>query len=420
MHGVLSLILGGGRGTRLFPLTRQRSEPAVPIAGKYRLIDIPLSNCINSGFNRIFVLTQFLSVSLHRHVSNTYKFDAFSQGFVEILAAQQTNETADWYKGTADALRQNLRYISDDGCQDVLVLSGDQLYRMDFRDLLASHVSSQADITVAVTPVTAEQASAYGVVKLDDRRRVLDLVEKPRPERLPGLRTPPDWLEKQGVSAPGREHLANMGIYMFRREALIDLLTADPSADLVTQVFPRILRRRKLHAHLFGGYWQDVGTIRTYFEASLALTGDPPPFDFHTPEGVIFTHKRYLPASRVRAASLNHCLISDGCVIEAGARLERSVIGVRSRIGENVTLRDAVLLGANQMQAEKTDGEPPPGVGAGSHLERVIVDKNARIGRKVRIVNERRLQEADGENYFIRDGVVVIPNSAVIPDGTVI
>jgi glucose-1-phosphate adenylyltransferase len=249
---------------------------------------------------------------------------------------------------------------------------------------------------------------------------VLDLIEKPAPHRLPPFRTPPDRLAVQGVTAAGREYLANMGIYLFRRETLIDLLTADPAADLVTQVFPRLLRSCRLFAHLFGGYWQDVGTIRRYLEANLALAGDNPPFDFHTPDGVIFTHKRNLPASRVQAAALNHCLISDGCVIEPDARLERCVVGVRSRVGRGVVVRDAVILGANSLESIATMAGPPPGIGEGAVLERVIVDKNARIGRRVRIVNERRVEEADGDNYFIRDGIVVIPNSAVVPDGTVI
>jgi glucose-1-phosphate adenylyltransferase len=425
MHGVLSLILGGGRGARLFPLTRGRSEPAVPIAGKYRLIDIPISNCINSGLNRIYVLTQFHSVSLHRHITNSYKFDAFSQGFVELLAAQQTNETANWYRGTADALRQNSRYIQEDTGQEVLVLSGDQLYRMDFRDLLGSHVSNQADLTVAVTPVTAAQASQLGVIRLDDNKRLLEMVEKPRPDKLPALRSPPEVMKGESPIAADREYLANMGIYLFRREFLIEVLAADPAMDLVTQVFPRLLKERRVFAHPFTGYWQDVGTIRSYFEASLALTGDTPPFDFHTPHGVIFTHKRYLPASRLQGASMKHTLISDGCVIEPGAKLERCIVGVRSRIGRNVTLRDTVMLGANPSESVGGDDGLGPaarhlGIGEDAVLERVILDKNVRIGRGARIVNQKQVQTADGPGYFIRDGIVVIPKDGVIPEGAVI
>src|SRR5262245_24202959 len=276
MQDVLSLILGGGRGTRLYPLTKHRSEPAVPVAGNYRLIDIPLSNCINSGFNRIYVLTQFLSVSLHRHIAHTYKFDPFNKGFVEVLAAQQTNEAANWYRGTADAIRQHIRPIDDDPAEDVLLLSGDQLYRMDFRQMLATHRLTQADITIAVLPVARRQAASLGIVRLDDVGRLVQIVEKPQnDEQLQPLRLPKEWLEGRGIERRGREYLANMGIYLFRRQVLRDLLSADPSLDdLVLDVFPRCLGTHRVRAHLFDGYWEDLGTIKTYFEASLALASD--------------------------------------------------------------------------------------------------------------------------------------------------
>jgi glucose-1-phosphate adenylyltransferase len=428
MHGVLSLILGGGRGTRLYPLTQLRSKPAVPIAGKYRLIDIPISNCINSGFNRVYVLTQFLSVSLHRHIANTYKFDPFSRAFVEVLAAQQTNETSDWYQGTADAVRQQIRYVHEDGSRDVLVLSGDQLYRMDFRQLLHTHRETGADVTLAVLPVGSEQVSGFGILRLDETGRVVGFVEKPQADaQLVPVHTPSEWLERRGITPRGRNYLASMGIYLFTRQALLELLNGQPLAkDFGKEVFPHSLRTHRVQAHLFDGYWEDVGTIKSYHAASLALAGDDPPFDFHSPEGVIYTHMRNLPASRISGASLRQCLVSDGCVVLAGTRIERAVVGVRSRIGRDVTVRDAVILGADRIETEteraasREHGKPGLGVGDGTVIERAIVDKSARIGRSVRIINRRGLEEDNGENYVIRDGIVVIPKGAIVPDGAVI
>jgi glucose-1-phosphate adenylyltransferase len=427
MHDILTLILGGGRGARLYPLTKRRSEPAVPIAGKYRLIDVPISNCINSGLRRIFVLTQYLSVSLHRHIANTYKFDPFSRGFVEILAAQQTNEGGDWYQGTADALRQNIRYVHDDPGRDVLVLCGDQLYRFDFNDLVRDHRERGADVTIAVLPVTAAQAASFGVASLAEDRRLTDLVEKPRTtEQLNRLRTRPEWLRQQGIEPRGREYLANMGFYLFRRQALFDLLGGSPPPnDLVGEVLQRALAGFRTQAHIYDGYWEDVGTIRSYYQANLALAGDAPPFDFYEPDGVIYTRMRNLPASRVLAAQIDQCLISDGCFVDAGARLERCVLGVRSQVGRNAVLRGVVMMGANYFEDEvpahaRKAGLPPLGIGEGSVLEQVIVDKNCRIGRNVHIVNRRGLQADEGPNHVIREGIVIIPNRAVIPDGTVI
>ena len=428
MKDVLTVILGGGRGTRLYPLTKHRSEPAVPIAGKYRLIDIPISNCINSGLHRIYVLTQFLSVSLHRHIANTYKFDPFSQGFVEVLAAQQTNEAADWYEGTADAIRQNLRYLRQEAPAQVLVLCGDQVYRMNFRELVQTHREAGAHISVGVAAVRRAQAPEYGVVRLDDGGRIIDLVEKPQaPRQLDALRTPAGWFERRGLGGREYEHLANMGIYLFQTEVLLDLLHAGPPAtDLVRELLMRALATHRIQAHLFAGYWQDVGTIKAYYEASLALAGDAPPFDFHSAEGTIYTRMRNLPASRVGAARLEQCLVSDGCIVGDGVRAERSVLGVRCRVGRDVTLRGAVLIGADryetpaEREGNRRRGLPDIGVGEGSAIERAIVDKDCRIGRGVRVVNSQQVREADGENYVIRDGIVVIPDRAVLPDGTVI
>ncbi len=428
MQKVLSLILGGGRGTRLYPLTMLRSKPAVPIASKYRLVDIPISNCLNSGFNRVYVLTQFLSVSLHRHIANTYQFDAFSRGFVEILAAQQTNETSDWYQGTADAVRQNIRYVQEDPATDVLILSGDQLYRMDYCQLLHTHRETKADVTIAVLPVSREQVANFGIVRLDDGGRVIDFVEKPKTEeQLPPLRIAPAWFERRGLAVGDRLFLASMGIYLFRKDVLFDLLNASPPAtDFGKEVFPRSIKTHRVQAHLFDGYWEDVGTIKAYHEANLRLASNDPPFDFHSPEGVIYTRRRFLPGSRVSGAHLEECLVSDGCIICAGTSIARCVVGVRSHIGCNVRLRDTVLMGADgyETDAERADNErrglPNFGVGDGSVIEYAILDKDCRIGKGVQIINRRGVAEDDGPNYVIRDGIIVIPKGAIVPDGAVI
>jgi glucose-1-phosphate adenylyltransferase len=428
MQDVVSLILGGGRGASLYPLTKHRSEPAVPIAGKYRLIDIPISNCINSGLKHLYVLTQFLSVSLHRHIANTYKFDPFTNGFVEVLAAQQTNETADWYRGTADAIRQNLRYLRNDNAAQVLILSADQLYRMDFRELVQTHRASQAHVTVAVVPVHRHQAMRLGIVRLDEHNRIVELVEKPSTaEQLDELRASASWLERRGPGGRGQDYLANMGIYVFDRQVLLDLLDARPQAtDLVTQLLAPNLPTRLIQAYLFHGYWEDLGSIKSYHEANLALASPTPPFDFHSPEGIMYTRARNLPASRVGDAHLEQCLISDGCTVGSGARVERCVIGLRTHLGQHVTLRDTVVNGADRIELEherlrnRRQGLPDLGVGDNSIVERAILDKDCRIGANVQIVNRRNLQQAEGDNYVIRDGIVVVPNGAVVQDGTVI
>jgi glucose-1-phosphate adenylyltransferase len=417
MHDVLGFILGGGRGAGLYPLTKHRSTPAVTVAGKYRLIDLPISNCINSGLQRIYVLTQFLSVSLHRHIANTYKFAPFSRGFVEVLAAQQTNEAADWYQGTADALRQNLRYLMTDSAQDILILSGDGLYRMNYADMLRTHRDSNADITLAVVPVRRTQASALGVVRLDATHRIVDFVEKPRTqEQFEALRS----------TMPGKEYLASMGVYLCKREVLLDLLQSHPGAvDLVTQHFMRILRTHRLQAHLFEGYWQDLGgSIRAYLEANLALASEDPPFDFHSPDGVIYTHMRNLPASRLKASHIQHAIISDGCLIDEGTQVERCMIGTRMRIGRDVVLKETVLAGADRIETQaerdynRAQGLPDIGIGDGTVIMRAIVDKDCRIGKNVKITNAPEIRDIEKENYVIRDGVVVIPRGAVLKDGT--
>jgi glucose-1-phosphate adenylyltransferase len=427
---VLSLILGGGRGTRLYPLTKLRAKPAVPVAGKYRLIDIPISNCINSGLHRIYVLTQFLSVSLHRHIANTYKFDMFGRGYVEVLAAMQTYEASDWYQGTADAVRQNSLYIKNENCDEVLILSGDQLYRMDYRALIRTHRDSRADVTIAAIPVKEEQTSGFGLMRMDDTGRVVSFVEKPRtePERKPYF-TPAEWIEKRGIKAQGRHYLANMGIYLFNSDVLFELLNTRPLAtDFGKEVFPRNVGIKKIHAHLFDGYWEDLGTIKSYHEASLALADPQPPFDFYTPEGVIYTRMRNLPASRIDGATLRRCVVSDGCRIGSGSTLERCLIGVRGRIGSDCQLTDTVMIGSDRYETEAEQarnhaaGLPCLNIGNKTVIERAILDKDCRIGHNVRILNESRREEYDDPAgmWHVRDGIVCIPRGAVIPDGTVI
>ncbi|HEX5272679.1 MAG TPA: glucose-1-phosphate adenylyltransferase [Gemmataceae bacterium] len=428
MQEVLGLILGGGRGERLYPLTKHRSEPAVPLAGKYRLIDIPVSNCINSGVRRVYVLTQFLSVSLHRHIANTYKLSPFSHGFIEVLAAQQTNETADWYQGTAHALRQNMNFVNDEDPRDVLVLSGDQLYRLDFRHLLAAHRERGDDVTIAVKPVARDQARRLGVIRCDAADRIVELVEKPEADAdLARLRTPEEWLERRNVPALDRGYLANMGIYLFSRKALDAMLAAQPAAvDLVREIIPRALGSLNFRAYLFDGYWDDLGTVKAYHQGHMALAGDDPPFDFHSPEGVVYTRMRNLPPAHVRGARVEQCVVSDGCQVGAGANLERCVVGVRSRIGRDVVMRETVFNGADRFEndeeraANRRRGLPDFGIGDGCVINRAIIDKDCRIGRDVRVVNAAGVQEADAELYVIRDGIVVIPNGTVVPDGTVI
>ena len=430
MRTVLALILGGGRGTRLFPLTRSRSKPAVPVAGKYRLIDIPISNCINSGLHTIYVLTQFLSVSLHRHIANTYKFDMFGQGFVEVLAAQQTNESMDWYQGTADAVRQNLAYIERENPDEVLILSGDQLYRMDFRNLIETHRGHRADVTIAAIPVAEKDTAGFGLLSMDSHSRVTGFVEKPKtPEERAPFFTSTEWIEKRGIPANGRHYLANMGIYLFRTDVLYEVLTAKPLAtDFGKEVFPRNYKTRHVCAHLFDGYWEDLGTIKSYHEASLALASTNPPFDFFSSEGVIYTRMRNLPPSRINEAALEHSVVADGCVIGCGSRIERSLIGVRSVIGSDCVIRDVVLIGSDSYEtiAQKREntrtGRPDLNIGDETVIERAILDKECRVGRGVKLINRDKRQDFDGPNgmYYIRDGIICVPRGTIIPDGTVV
>ncbi len=425
MPRVVSLILGGGRGTRLFPLTRSRSKPAVPIAGKYRLIDIPVSNCIHSGLNRIFVLTQFNSVSLHRHIYNTYKFDPFSGGFVEILAAQQTMQHESWYQGTADAVRRNIPYFTEKVYDYVLILSGDQLYRMDFQDMLRTHVENKAVVTIAALPVAESEARSCGIMRIQADGKVIDFEEKPKTqEKLNRVRTDTAWLEKLGLKAGGRPYLASMGIYLFNARALVELLESSDATDFGHEILPQTIANHRVQAHLFDGYWEDIGTVGAFHQANIDLTRDVPSFDFTFGEQPIFTRPRYLPCTRLGGATVKNSLICDGCIIGRGVVIENSVIGVRSIIGENSTIRDSYLMGidyyeqAHQLVENQRQGRPSAGIGAGSVIERAIIDKNARIGRNVKVLNDTGIVDSEETStHVIRDGVTVIPKGAVVRDG---
>ena len=390
MKDVLAVILGGGRGTRLHPLTLHRSKPAVPIAGKYRLIDIPISNCLNSDLRRIFVLTQYNSESLNKHIGLTYKFDLFSSAFVSVLAAEQTEESGDWFQGTADAVRQNKRHFANHEFRDVLILAGDQLYHMDFARMLETHRRQVADVTVAVTPVPSDQATGFGILKMNGLGRITHFEEKPPAERLPQL--------VSEIPAIGSGLIASMGIYLFKREALEAALKNPALVDFGRHVIPDALSRAQVQAHVHRGYWEDVGTIRSYFHANLALCQPVPPFDFYEASRPVYTHPRFLPASKVESCVVTNSLLSEGCIV-VGAQIERSVIGIRSRIGRGAQVRESLILGADYYETlDELDrgsgrGAPPIGVGEDSIVAGAILDKNARIGRCVRIVNEAKVQE---------------------------
>jgi len=425
MKNVVALVLGGGRGSRLYPLTKLRSKPAVPMAGKYRLIDIPLSNCINSGLNRIYVLTQFNSVSLHRHIRGTYNFDHFSRGFVEVLAAQQTLAEADWYQGTADAVRKNLRYVQQPHVDYVLVLSGDQLYRMDFREMIASHEAAGADVSIAAVPVHSKDASGLGIMRLDDQGKVVGFLEKPETEEeLDHVRTDPAWIDAHGIQSGGRDCLASMGIYLFNRQTLVDVLQKTDYEDFGKEVFPAAIRSRHVQVHLFDGYWEDIGTIRSFYEANLELARPWPRFELTPVSAPIYSHPRHLPPSRIEGAAVRHSLIADGCTIEEGAVIENSVIGLRCMIRRGVVIRNSVLMGNDYYQpvpevaAELKRGGIPLAVGKGSRIEGAIIDKNCRIGQDVQILNSRALQNTEETDHgMIRDGIFVLPKETTLPDG---
>jgi glucose-1-phosphate adenylyltransferase len=412
MNDILAVILGGGRGSRLFPLTKLRSKPAVPLAGKYRLIDIPISNCINSGIYRIDVLTQFNSHSLHRHINETYNFDKFHTGFVEILAAEQTLESADWYQGTADALRKQIFQIRSSRAKYVLILAGDHLYRMDYVPMAEFHWEHNADITVAVQPIPQEEASRLGILKRGQDGRISDFAEKPKdPAVLSGFISRPD---KQ------RPFLGSMGIYLFNTQVLIDLLRNNPRFDdFGGDIIPHAIHHCAVYGFDFDGYWRDIGTIRSFYEANLELTCQDPPFNFFDTRRPVYTHSRFLPGSIVEDSTLRDVLLADGCQIHQ-AEITHSVIGVRSVIAAGTKIKDSILMGADYYldEAEADPAKPTIGIGPRCHIEGAIIDKNARLGADVVIRPFPSGTDITNENWVVRDGIVVIPKNGVLPSGT--
>jgi glucose-1-phosphate adenylyltransferase len=413
----LAIIMGGGAGSRLFPLTKDRAKPAVPLGGKYRIVDIPISNCLNSGLRSIYVLTQFNSMSLHRHIQDSYKFDNFSRSFVDILAAQQTPTGSQWYQGTADAVRQNMRYFLERPFDYYLVLSGDQLYRMDFRALLHQHIRLGADITLATKPVALHQVSEFGIMQSGVDRRITRFVEKPTDQAvLQEMKMSRELLGAIGSKEDGELFQASMGIYVFNRDVLIQSLQND-LVDFGKHIIPQSIKDRHVSAFIFEGYWEDIGTIRAFYEANLDLTDVVPEYSFFEPESPIYTHPRFLPGSKINGATLRQAIISDGCII-SDAHLERCVVGIRSVIQSGATIRNSIVMGADYFELEQTDSSKLPiGIGRNCVIDRAIIDKNARIADGVVITPEGKPPNLDSDNYFIRDGIVVIPKDAVVPAG---
>lgn len=429
MNNVVTIILGGGGGTRLQPLTRLRAKPAVPLAGKYRLIDIPISNSINSGIHRIYVLTQFNSASLNRHVNKTYSFSPFQQGFVEILSAQLTIDHSDWFQGTADAVRQYLSALKSVKADEFIILSGDHLYSMDYRPFIEHHRQYGADISLSVVPVNREKASDFGLVKIDANGRVVEFSEKPEGKELDRMAVNTSLFGMDPEQAARKPFIASMGIYVFNRQTLFDLLSSSPGKhDFGKQVIPEAINSHHIQTYLFQGYWEDIGTIRSFFEANISLVKFPNPdfsfFDTHAP---IFTRQRFLPPSKIVDTAIKEVLISEGCIIES-SKITNSVIGVRSIIGKNTTINNTLMMGSDRFQSHQersndaSAGIPTVGVGENCHIQGTIIDKNARIGRNVQLINKNGVKDStrEDEGIWIRDGIIVIAKNTVIPDGTVI
>jgi glucose-1-phosphate adenylyltransferase len=415
MNDVLTLILGGGRGTRLYPLTHMRSKPAVPIGGKYRLIDIPISNCLHAGLKRIFVLTQFNSASLNRHVAQTYRLDMFSDGFVEVLAAEQTPESSDWFQGTADAVRQAARHFAGYDADYYLILAGDHLYRMDFCELIDAHIETGADITIAAQPVTPADATQMGIFLFDGSGQISGFEEKPDAARLAEMKSSaPKGVTVGGLSAD-KPFVASMGIYVFSREVLLETLDR-PGIDFGKEIIPAALQALKVRSFLYRGYWADVGTIDAFYDANIQLTQRGAPFNFFHPTRPIYTHPRFLPATRVFDAHVDSSIVAEGCYLDT-CEIKHSVVGIRTHVGPRARITRSVLLGADFYQDEDITGEVPLGIGDGAVLDRAIVDKNARIAAGVRLVNEGGVLNADGDGWYIRDGIIVVPKGAVVTKG---
>ncbi len=424
--GVLSIIMGGGAGTRLFPLTKERAKPAVPLAGKYRLVDIPISNCINSNLKRIYLLTQFNSASLHRHISQSYKFDPFSGGFVEILAAEQTYSDTSWYQGTADAVRKNLVHMLNHDFDYVLILSGDQLYRMDFRKMIRQHAESEADLTIATIPVHRREAAGLGIMQIDRERRITRFVEKPKESEVQdSLKIPPDMYDFLEIKGDGEDLLlASMGIYIFNRKVLLRLLD-NTLTDFGKHIIPGAIQTHRVFSYVFQGYWEDIGTIRAFFEANLDICSELPRFNFFDMTAPIFSRPRWLPASKINGAQIDHAVISDGCII-SHSDIHQCIIGIRSVISPGTHLNRAIVLGADYYESAESiaeheaAGQPRVGIGSNARIENAIIDKNARIGNDVVISPNGKSENVDHPLYFIRDGIVIIPKNGIVPHGTVI
>jgi glucose-1-phosphate adenylyltransferase len=425
---LLAVILGGGAGSRLFPLTRDRSKPAVPLGGKYRLVDVPISNCINSDVIRMFVLTQYNSASLNRHIATTYRFSPFADGFVEILAAEQTPESGQWFQGTADAVRQVLPHIRDWRIDTLLILSGDHLYRMDYRKFLARHYETNADITISVIPIVPDSASEFGLLKTDNDGRIIEFREKPKGDGLEKMRVDTTSLGLTEDEARARPYLASMGIYVFKYDRLEEVLAEDSTRlDFGKEVIPGSIHKYNVQAYLFNDYWEDIGTIAAFYKANLDMTTAIPPFNLFDAEAPMLTRSRYLPPSKIDTCEIRDSIVSDGCII-IGAKISNSVVGLRSRIAGGVQIEASYIMGADyyqtleDMQADRAGGTPWIGVGEGTIIRRAIIDKNTRIGANVRLLNEAGVENADGPegNYYIRDRIIIVPKNGLIPDGTVV
>jgi ADP-glucose pyrophosphorylase len=423
---VISVIMGGGRGTRLHPLTMERCKPAVPLAGKYRLVDIPISNCINSGLNRIFLLTQFHTASLHRHIQTTYHFDPFGGGFVDILSAEQTEKSADWYQGTADAVRRNLQHFRTFAHDLVLILSGDQLYRMDFRKIIEQHVQTGADVTIAAVPFPVSKVEGLGLMRVNDDLSISEFVEKPKdPVVIEGLALSPAVQSRlQNTGATEKHCLASMGIYVFNRTALAEALD-NTMTDFGKEVIPGLLGKKKLFAYIFEGYWEDIGTVKAFFDANLALAQPLPPFNFFDAKDPIYTKDNYLPASKINNCSIDYVVIGDGSIIE-DSTLKHCVLGIRSFIREGSRLEDVVMMGSDsyetpdQLMANVAQNRPHLGVGKGCNIRGAIIDKNARIGDRVTLTAEGKADGAYPYGVIVRDGVLLVPKGGIVPSDTVI
>ena len=429
MKRVLGIILGGGAGTRLYPLTKMRAKPAVPLAGKHRLIDIPISNCINSEITKIYVLTQFNSASLNQHISRSYGFSGFQQGFVEVLAAQQTPENLEWFQGTADAVRQYLWMLRELDVDEYLILSGDHLYRMDYRDFVQRHRDTDADITLSVLPIDEKRASSFGLMKINNQGRIYDFSEKPKGDELKQMQVDTSTLGLSPEEAKEKPYIASMGIYLFKREVLIDLLSRQPHyPDFGKEIIPKSSQEFKIQAYLFNDYWEDIGTIESFFNANLALVKQPnPSFSFYDKSAPIYTRARYLPPTKQLQCEVSQSMISEGCILKE-CKIHNSVIGIRSRIGSGCTIRNSLVMGADYYQEDFERGSEcnrantPLGIGANSEIQNAIVDKNARIGCDVKVLNKDRVEESDREKdgFYIRSGIVTILKDAELPDGMII